>query len=80
MTTIKRCPLLVKTVRSLQHANGVLAERSGNSPEPKAAGLFCVRVLAAEHLFCFIFRENQAKTKQKGKGRVYVWGEVFTCK
>lgn len=79
---IKRCPLWdAKIAKPLKHANGVLAERSSNSPDPKAAGLFWVRVLAAEHLFCFICREKQAKNEQsEEKGRVYVWREVFTCK
>lgn len=59
--------------KSFIHADGVLDGRSVNSPDPKAARLF----LAAEHLFCFIFREKQATDKQsKGKQREYVWGKA----
>lgn len=51
------------------HTDGVLDGRSVNSPDPKAARLF----LAAEHLFCFTFREKQATDKQsEGKQREYV--------
>lgn len=74
----KKVPTLRhKNSQTIKHANHVLAERSVNSPDPKAAGLFWVKILAVEHLFCFIFREKQAKDKHsEEKWRKYVWGKT----
>lgn len=48
MAPAKRRPLRdTKIAKPLKHANGDLAEKSGNSPDPKAAGLFLSKGLGS---------------------------------